>query len=94
MKYIFIHVNIYLFCAILGPLASLIANMWSCRVCMMTGGLVASISHVVTAFMPEISYVIISLGIFGGNMCLYLLFVSRICNFDNLFSKMMKKKYS
>lgn len=75
------------FHAILGPLASLIANIWSCRVCMITGGLVASISHVVTAFMPEMSYVIISLGIFGGNMCLYLLFVSRMCNLKIFFPK-------
>lgn len=49
-----------------GPLASLIANRWSCRVCMITGGLTVSISHVLTAFMPNITGVIFSLGVFGG----------------------------
>ncbi|XP_048745802.2 monocarboxylate transporter 14-like isoform X1 [Ostrea edulis] len=49
-----------------GILASVIVNRWSCRVSIMTGGLIVSISHVVTAFIPNITLVIISLGIFGG----------------------------
>ncbi|XP_048747016.2 monocarboxylate transporter 13-like isoform X2 [Ostrea edulis] len=49
-----------------GILACFIVNRWSCRVSMMTGGLIVSISHVVTAFIPNITLVIISLGIFGG----------------------------
>lgn len=34
--------------------------------CMITGGLTVSISHVLTAFMPNITGVIFSLGVFGG----------------------------
>ncbi|XP_061194528.1 monocarboxylate transporter 13-like [Saccostrea echinata] len=52
--------------SISGPLASLIANRWSCRVSFFTGGLAVSISHVMTAFMPNIITVLFSLGILGG----------------------------
>lgn len=52
--------------SISGPLASFLINKWSCRVCMITGGLIVSISHVLTAFMPNITGVIFSLGVFGG----------------------------
>ncbi|XP_061194119.1 monocarboxylate transporter 13-like isoform X2 [Saccostrea echinata] len=49
-----------------GPLASLIANQWSTRVSMITGGLIVSIGHVLTAFMPNIMFVFFTLGIIGG----------------------------
>jgi hypothetical protein len=35
---------------------------------MVTGGFIVSISFVVTAFMPNIILVIVSLGIFGGKL--------------------------
>ncbi|XP_062588823.1 monocarboxylate transporter 12-like isoform X2 [Saccostrea cucullata] len=49
-----------------GPLASLVANQWSSRVAMVTGGLLVSIGHVLTAFMPNIFFVYVSLGIISG----------------------------
>ncbi|XP_061194186.1 monocarboxylate transporter 13-like [Saccostrea echinata] len=49
-----------------GPLASLIANRWSCRVSLVTGGFIVSLSLLATAFMPNIIFVFFSLGIFGG----------------------------
>ncbi|XP_062607738.1 monocarboxylate transporter 13-like isoform X1 [Saccostrea cucullata] len=52
--------------SISGPIASLIINKWSCRVGMVVGGLIVSLSLLVTSFMPNIILVFFSLGIFGG----------------------------
>ncbi|XP_061194526.1 monocarboxylate transporter 13-like isoform X2 [Saccostrea echinata] len=52
--------------SISGPFASLVVNKWSCRVSMIAGGLIVSLSLLMTAFMPNIILVFFSLGIFGG----------------------------
>ncbi|XP_041358319.1 monocarboxylate transporter 12-B-like [Gigantopelta aegis] len=49
-----------------GPLASVVAHQWSCRVSVMVGGVLLSVGLVVSSFMPTLPLLFVSLGIVSG----------------------------
>ena len=52
--------------SISGPLASVVMATFSCRVCMFTGGVIASLSCVLSAYVDNIDMLILTYGVFGG----------------------------
>ncbi|KAK3104783.1 hypothetical protein FSP39_009996 [Pinctada imbricata] len=49
-----------------GFISAMIVNKWSCRVATMTGGVLMTSGFVIAAFVDNLNYVFVSLGLFSG----------------------------
>ncbi|XP_053404493.1 monocarboxylate transporter 9-like isoform X2 [Mercenaria mercenaria] len=49
-----------------GPFVSILIASYSCRVCLVLGGILISLSYFVSAFIDNMNYLILTLGVCGG----------------------------
>lgn len=54
-----------------GPLAEFVSNKFSCRLSMLTGGLLLSLSYVISAFVDSVDILIPVIGVIGGKLYNY-----------------------
>lgn len=61
--------------SVVGPLCSFLCNKFSCRHVVIVGSLILTVTHIMTAYAPNLETVFVTFGVLGGTCIKHVLYI-------------------